>query len=78
ADVVGPICESADVLGRDRALPDLKRGDLVAIMDAGAYGFSMASRYNQQPLPAEVVVQGDRWEVVTQRETWEQMAARET
>ncbi len=76
-DVVGPICESADVLGKDRELPLLKRGDLVAIMDAGAYGFSMASRYNQQPLPAEVVVQGDQWRVVTQRETYEQMAERE-
>lgn len=76
-DVAGPICESADVLGQERELPVLKRGDLVAIMDAGAYGFSMASRYNQQPLPAEVVVQGGQWRVVTQRETWAQMAERE-
>ncbi len=76
-DVVGPICESADVLGKERAMPELKRGDLVAVMDAGAYGFSMASRYNQQPLPAEVVVEGDQWRVVTQRETWAQMAERE-
>lgn len=76
-EVVGPICESADVLGSDRELPVLRRGDLVAVRDAGAYGYSMASRYNQQPLPAEVVVQGDTWRVVTQRETWEQMAERE-
>ncbi|MEP7200234.1 MAG: diaminopimelate decarboxylase, partial [Chloroflexota bacterium] len=76
-DVVGPICESADVLAHNRELPAFQRGDLVAFMDAGAYGFSMASRYNQQPLPAEVVVQGDQWRVVTQRETWEQMAERE-
>ena len=76
-DVVGPICESADVLGRERELPALGRGDLVAILDAGAYGFSMASRYNQQPLPAEVVVQGSRWRVATKRETWPQMAERE-
>jgi diaminopimelate decarboxylase len=76
-DVVGPICESADVLGKERELPILKRGDLIAVLNAGAYGFSMASRYNQQPLPAEVVVQGDTWRVVTQRETWEQMAERE-
>jgi diaminopimelate decarboxylase len=76
-DVVGPICESADVLGRDREMPVLRRGELVAIRDAGAYGFSMASRYNQQPLPAEVVVQGSQWRVVTRRETWQQMAERE-
>jgi len=76
-DVVGPICESADVLGRDRDLPALRRGELIAIRDAGAYGFSMASRYNQQPLPAEVVVQGSQWRVVTQRESWQQMAERE-
>jgi diaminopimelate decarboxylase len=76
-DVVGPICESADVLGTERELPLLQRGDLVAVRDAGAYGFSMASRYNQQPLPAEVIVRGDTWQVVTQRETWEQMAERE-
>jgi diaminopimelate decarboxylase len=76
-DVVGPICESADVLGRDRELPALRPGDLVAIRDAGAYGFSMASRYNQQPLPAEVVVHGGQWRVVTRRETWQQMAERE-
>jgi diaminopimelate decarboxylase len=77
ADVVGPICESADFLAHDRTLPVMTRGDLIAIMDVGAYGFSMASRYNQQPLPAEVVVQGKEWRVVTQRETWEQMAERE-
>jgi diaminopimelate decarboxylase len=46
-------------------------------MDAGAYGFSMASRYNQQPLPAEVVVEGDRWRVATRRETYAEMAERE-
>ncbi|TMC60978.1 MAG: diaminopimelate decarboxylase [Chloroflexi bacterium] len=76
-DIVGPICESADVLGKDRVLPQLKRGDRVAVMDAGAYGFSMASRYNQQPLPAEVVVQENQWRVVTRHETFEQMAASE-
>jgi diaminopimelate decarboxylase len=77
ADVVGPICESSDVLAKGRELPALQRGDFVAVMDAGAYGYSMASRYNQQPLPAEVVVEGDRWRVATQRETYAQMAERE-
>lgn len=76
-DVVGPICESSDVLAKARELPALARGDLVAIMDAGAYGYAMASRYNQQPLPAEVVVQGNRWRIATERETYEQMAERE-
>ncbi|MBI5879121.1 MAG: diaminopimelate decarboxylase [Chloroflexi bacterium] len=78
ADVVGPICESSDVLAKDRELPAIRRGDLIAVMDAGAYGFAMASRYNQQPLPAEVVVQGERWQVSTRRETYEQMAERES
>lgn len=61
ADVVGPICESADVLGRDRLLPDVRPGDLLAILDVGAYGRSMASTYNGRPLPPEVVVQETSW-----------------
>lgn len=69
ADVVGPICESADVLARDRDLPELKPGDGLALMDAGAYGFSMASNYNAQPRPAEVLVDGDTVQVIRQRET---------
>jgi len=77
ANVVGPICESSDTLAKDRDLPAMQRGDALAIMDAGAYGMAMASRYNQQPLPAEVVVQGNAWRVATKRETYEQMAARE-
>ncbi len=64
-DVVGPICESADVLARDCPLPPLKTGDVLAILDVGAYGRSMASTYNGRPLPPEVVVQGDRWWVVS-------------
>ncbi len=62
-DVVGPICESADVLGRDCPLPPLKNGDILAILDAGAYGRSMASTYNGRPLPPEVVVDGTTWYV---------------
>ena len=62
-DVVGPICESADVLGRDYPLPPLKNGDLLAILDVGAYGRSMASTYNGRPLPGEVLVRGGRWEL---------------
>ena len=68
ADLVGPVCESGDYLARDRELPDAQEGDLLAVMDAGAYGFSMASNYNSRPRPAEVMVSGDRWAVVRERE----------
>ena len=67
--VVGPVCESADVLGSDRQLPPLAPGDKVALMTAGAYGMTMASNYNARPRPAEVVVDGDRWWVSRRRET---------
>jgi diaminopimelate decarboxylase len=69
ADVVGPICESGDFLARDRELPALATGDLVAVMSAGAYGFSMSSTYNSRPRAAEVMVNGSRFEVVRERET---------
>ena len=68
ADLVGPVCESGDYLARDRELPDAGEGDLLAVMDAGAYGFSMASNYNSRPRPAEVMVSGERWAVVRERE----------
>ncbi|MBI5081451.1 MAG: diaminopimelate decarboxylase [Chloroflexi bacterium] len=68
-DVAGPICESSDFLARDRELPNLKSGDLLALTHAGAYGFSMASNYNSHPLPAEVLVEGERYRVIRQRQT---------
>jgi diaminopimelate decarboxylase len=68
ADLVGPVCESGDYLARDRHLPDAAEGDLLALMSAGAYGFSMASNYNSRPRAAEVLVRGDRWAVVRERE----------
>lgn len=77
SDVVGPICESADVLARDRALPPLEQGDRLALMDAGAYGFSMASQYNARPRPAEVLVEGEHVRLVRRRETYEDMTALE-
>ncbi len=77
SDVVGPICESADVLARDRALPPLEQGDRLALMDAGAYGFSMASQYNARPRPAEVLVEGEQVRLVRRRETYEDMTALE-
>ena len=68
ADLVGPVCESGDYLARDRELPDAREGDLLAVMSAGAYGFSMASNYNSRRRPAEVLVRGDRWAIVRERE----------
>lgn len=69
ADVVGPICESGDFLAKDRRMPACKSGDLLAVMSAGAYGFSMSSNYNTRPRAAEVMVSGNRFEVVRERET---------
>jgi diaminopimelate decarboxylase len=72
-DVVGPICESADFLAKDRPLPPVARGDLVAIFSAGAYGMAMASNYNSQPRPAEVLVDHDTFRVIRARETYEDL-----
>ena len=77
-EFVGPVCESSDVVGRDRVLPQLQVGDLVAIRDAGAYGSAMASNYNRRPLPAEVVVDGAEWRVVRRRQTIDDMLSLET
>ncbi len=72
-DVVGPVCESSDFMAQDRELPASRPGDLLAVMNAGAYGFGMASNYNSRPRPAEVMVQGDRADVVRERETFEDL-----
>jgi diaminopimelate decarboxylase len=77
ADVVGPVCESGDVLGSARALPPLKEGDLVAVLTAGAYGASMASAYNTRPLVPEVMVQGGEFAVVRKRPSRDAMLARD-
>jgi diaminopimelate decarboxylase len=69
-DVVGPICESSDFLGKDRFLPHLVKGDLVAVMGAGAYGFAMSSNYNSRPRAAEVMVIGGRFHVIRRAETY--------
>jgi diaminopimelate decarboxylase len=66
--VVGPICETGDILAKDRLLPNVERGDILAFFDAGAYGFSMASQYNGQPKPAEVLVSGDKAELTRRAE----------
>jgi diaminopimelate decarboxylase len=69
ADVVGPICESGDFFAKDREIGRPKRGDLLAVMSAGAYGFTMASNYNSHPKPPEVLVDGDQYYVVRKRES---------
>jgi len=75
--IVGPICESGDVLARDRELPKVERGDLIAIFDAGAYGFAMSSQYNGRPRCAEVLVSGSRWDVIRERESYGDLVARQ-
>jgi len=77
ADVVGPICESTDFLAKDRALPEFKAGDYLAVMSAGAYGFVMASNYNSFPRPAEVMVCGREFKVARERESYGQLIAGE-
>jgi diaminopimelate decarboxylase len=69
ADVVGPICESGDFFARDRELPSTNEGELLAILDAGAYGMSLASNYNSRPRPAEVLVDGKSVKLIRKRET---------
>ena len=72
-DLVGPVCETGDCFGGDRDLPKIDRGELVAILSAGAYGYTMASNYNARPRPAEVMVSGNRFEIVRKRETYEDL-----
>jgi diaminopimelate decarboxylase len=69
ADVVGPVCETSDTLGRDRILPPVEVDDLLAVRDTGAYGAVMASNYNRRPIAAEVMVDGARWRIVRRRQT---------
>ncbi len=73
ADVVGPICESGDFFARERELPEVQSGDLLAVMGAGAYGFVMASNYNSRPRAPEVIVDGTRFHVVRERESYEDL-----
>ena len=72
-DVVGPVCESGDFLAKDRALPPVQRGDLLATFSAGAYGMAMSSNYNGRPRAAEVLVDGDKSRLIRRRETLEDL-----
>lgn len=77
ADVVGPICESADFLGKDRLLSQVREGDLLAVYSAGAYGFSMSSNYNSRPRVAEILVDKDKYHIIRERETYNDLIAKE-
>jgi diaminopimelate decarboxylase len=77
-DIVGPLCESSDTLGRDRTLPEPRVGDLMAILDAGAYASVMASNYNRRPMPAEVMVDNGRASVVRRRQSIDDLLALES
>ena len=73
ADVVGPVCESGDFFARERELPAVQPGDLLAVMSAGAYGFVMASNYNSRPRAPEVIVDGERFHIVRERESFDDL-----
>ncbi|XOF33104.1 MAG: diaminopimelate decarboxylase [Candidatus Electrothrix sp. YB6] len=77
-DVVGPICETGDFMARDRMMPQVQPGELLAVMSCGAYGFSMSSTYNSRPKVAEVLVSGDQFRVIRQRESYEDLVRGET
>jgi diaminopimelate decarboxylase len=77
-DIVGPVCESGDFFARDRSFPEVNEGDLVAILDAGAYGMSLSSNYNTRPRPAEVLVEGKRARLIRRRETIQDLIRQET
>ena len=72
-DIVGPICESGDFLAKNREMASVKQGDLIAVMSAGAYGFSMSSTYNSRPRVAEIMVKGDEYYIIRERETYEDL-----
>jgi diaminopimelate decarboxylase len=76
-DVVGPICEGADYFAKDRPLPPVKRGDLIAVFTAGAYGYTMSSNYNARPMLPEVLVDGEEFAVIRKRQSYEDLIALE-
>jgi diaminopimelate decarboxylase len=77
-DIVGPICESSDAFGRERELPPIEVGDLVAVLDTGAYGAVMGSNYNRRLLPPEVLVDNGAWTVIRRRQTLDDVLALES
>lgn len=71
-DIVGPVCETGDFLGKDRDLA-INEGDLLAVRSAGAYGFTMSSNYNSRPRAAEIMVDGERCHLIRAREQWQDL-----
>jgi diaminopimelate decarboxylase len=71
-DIVGPVCETGDFLGKDRQLA-ITEGDLLAVRSAGAYGFTMSSNYNSRPRAAEILVDGAKAHLIRQREQWQDL-----
>ena len=76
-DIAGNVCESGDLFARDRPLPEIEEGDILAILNAGAYGFSMSSQYNSRPKTAEVLVNDGESEVIRERETFADVLAKQ-
>ncbi len=70
-DIVGPVCESTDVLARERSLPELRPGDYLAVLKTGAYGFSMSSNYNGRLRPAEVLIEDGAYRCIRKREQYD-------
>ena len=77
-DIVGPICESSDFLAKERKLPKVQRGDYLAVMSAGAYGFVMSFNYNSRPRAPEVLVDGEEFFIIRKREIVEDLFALES
>jgi diaminopimelate decarboxylase len=73
--IAGPICETGDILAHDRELPEIEKGDIIAVLDAGAYGFSMSSQYNGRVRCAEVLVNDGKVDVIRKRETYDDLLA---
>jgi len=73
ADIVGPVCETTDYLARERSLPQVQRAEILAVKDAGAYGFTLSSNYNSRPRAAEVLVDSHSYQIVRKRESYEDL-----
>jgi diaminopimelate decarboxylase len=76
-DIAGPICESGDILGKNRNLPEVNEGDYLAILDAGAYGFTMSSPYNSRPRPAEILIKDGETYLIREQESWDDLMLRQ-
>jgi diaminopimelate decarboxylase len=77
ASVVGPVCETSDILAKDRRVPNLQQGDLVAIMSCGAYAASMGNQYNSRLRPPEVLIHDGKFQIIRERETYGDLIAKE-